>query len=269
MFLLLKIINLTQHVLIVSSLFLIKACIFSQKCLSEVSGVCMFLHISSSWLPRGQRIIVSVGVFNLSHRLLRKVNHHTVALSPVQVTVGLLWTTLRSWKLFAALSPNIAMNFSCLLHSNLPSCPVFWPDHRVYNVNIGHLGSIDSLHYLDLWNFGMSYYKSRNYLHLQECYLKKSLSRVLGICQVHSVANKFSKILMSHESMNLITGWEHCQPFLEVVAWLHSFARNNLPVAHIWMTVICQLSFQLKVIHHENSALLAPRQTTIHVLSLA
>lgn len=256
MSLLLKIINLTQHVLIVSSWFLIKACIFSQKCVSEVSHVCMFMHISSSWLPRGQGISVSVGVFNLSHRLGRKVSHHTLALSPVQVTVGLLWTTLRSWRLFAALSPNIAMNFSYLLHSNLPSCLVFWLDHRVYYVSIGHLGSIDSLHYLELWNFGVSYYKCRNYLYLQECYLKKSLSRVLGIRQVHSVVNKFSKILMSLESMNLITGWEHCQPFLEVVAWLHSFPRSNLPVAHIWMTVICQLSFQLKVIHRENSALL-------------
>lgn len=63
---------------------------FFQKCMSEVSDVCMFLQISSSWLSRGQRIVISVGVFNLSHRLGRKVSHHTVALSPVQVTVGLL-----------------------------------------------------------------------------------------------------------------------------------------------------------------------------------
>lgn len=176
---------------------------FFQKCVSEVSDVCMFLQISSSWLPRGQRILVSVGVFSLSHRLGREASHHTDASSPVQVAVGVLWTTLRSWRLFAALSPNIATNFSCLLHSNLPSCLVFWLNHRAHNVSIGHLGSIDSLHYLDLWNFGMSYYKCRNYLYLQECYLKRSLSMVLGICQVHSVANKFSKILLAawkHES---------------------------------------------------------------------
>lgn len=53
------------------------------------------------------------------------------------------------------------------------------------------------------------------------------------------------------ERLNFVIGCKYCQFFLQVSALLYSFPRNSLPNTQIWMTIVCQLFFQLKVISRE------------------
>lgn len=55
------------------------------------------------------------------------------------------------------------------------------------------------------------------------------------------------------ERLTFVIGCKYCQFFLQVSALLYSFPRNSLPNTQIWMTIVCQLFFQLKVISREKS----------------
>lgn len=157
-------------------------------------------------------MVRSVDAFNLSYQVSEENLPSYRCIVTFAGNCGYSLNYTKILKVICSVESKHCNDFLCLLHSNLLRCLVFCLDRQVHNISIGCLGNIDYLRYVDLWDVGMSHCKFKNYLYLQECYLKKSLSMVLGICQVHSVAIKFSKIL--------------------VVAWNHlSLAKNTVSLS--------------------------------------